>query len=79
MERSTSFNGKIHYFYGHFQSQTVKLPEGTIISQQTTRISKLAMFDDTGGYPLLTSTAMQPLYIHQCQPINHSSSVSTKF
>jgi len=28
MERSTIFNGKIHYFYGHFQSQTVSLPEG---------------------------------------------------
>jgi len=28
MERSTIFNGKIHYFYGHFQWQTVKLPEG---------------------------------------------------
>ena len=28
MERSTIFNGKIHYFYGHFQLQTVSSPEG---------------------------------------------------
>ena len=28
MERSTIFNGKIHYVYGHFQQQTVSLPEG---------------------------------------------------
>ena len=28
MERSTIFNGKIHYFYGNFQQQTVSLPEG---------------------------------------------------
>ena len=27
MERSTIFNGKIHYFYGHFQLQTVSLPQ----------------------------------------------------
>ena len=25
----TIFNGKIHYFYGHFQLQTVSSPEGT--------------------------------------------------
>ena len=25
----TMLNGKIHYFYGHFQLQTVSLPEGT--------------------------------------------------
>ena len=28
MERSTILNGKIHYFYGHFQLQTVSSPEG---------------------------------------------------
>ena len=29
MERSTIFNGKIHYFYGHFPWQNVSSPEGT--------------------------------------------------
>ena len=24
------FNGKIHYFYGHFQQQTISLPEGML-------------------------------------------------
>ena len=28
MERSTIFNGKIHYFYGHFQLLFVCSPEG---------------------------------------------------
>ena len=28
IERSTNFDGKIHYVYGHFQWQTVCLPEG---------------------------------------------------
>ena len=32
MERSTIFNGKNHYFYGHFQLLCNKLPEGTINS-----------------------------------------------
>ena len=27
----TIFNGKIHYFYGHFQLQTVSSPEGTFL------------------------------------------------
>ena len=26
-----NFNGKIHYFYGHFQLQTVSSPEGNCI------------------------------------------------
>ena len=30
MERSTIFNGKIHYFYGHVPLQTVSLPEGKL-------------------------------------------------
>ena len=28
MERSTMFNGTIHYFYGHFQQLWDSLPEG---------------------------------------------------
>ena len=32
MERSTIFNGKIHYFYGHFQKLCNKLPEGKFTS-----------------------------------------------
>ena len=31
MERSTIYYGKIHYFYGHFQLQTVSSPEGKSI------------------------------------------------
>jgi hypothetical protein len=30
MERSTMFNGKINYFYGHFQWLFVCLPEGNV-------------------------------------------------
>ena len=30
MENDHAINGKTHYFYGHFQQQTVKLPEGNI-------------------------------------------------
>ena len=31
MENHHAINGKIHYFYDHFQQQTVKLPEGTMM------------------------------------------------
>ena len=36
MENPPMFNGTIHYFYGHFQQQTVKLPEGTFRKRDLT-------------------------------------------
>ena len=56
----TIFNGKIHYFNGHFQSQTVSLPEGTSskIARKLTKHSRhrqgtmlMGKPRDIGGLP----------------------------
>ena len=54
MERSTIFDGKIHYFYGNFQLLFVSLPEG--IYQNQIPMIKL---QDSDRYTAMTITMIQ--------------------